>query len=67
MITKPLESPIVHQSYKQGSQNDSHFDISSNCVVIGSQFHMAKSAANYNTIQGNLKRGVILRDLLIKD
>ena len=34
----------------QGSQNYSRFDIYSDCVVIGSQFYLAKSAANDNTI-----------------
>ena len=49
----------------QGSQNDSHFEISSHCVVSGSRFHREKSAANDNQVGVNLKMGVILRDLLM--
>lgn len=34
----------------KASQKDSRFDISSDCVVIGSRFQRAKSDANDNTI-----------------
>ena len=49
----------------QGSQNNSHFEISSDCVVFGSRLHIVKSAVNDNTIGANLKMGVVLRALLM--
>ena len=52
--------------YKQVSQNDSPFEISLDCVVIGDWFCHVKLAANDNTIGGNIKKGVILRALFIK-
>ena len=51
--------------YLQTSQDNSRLEISSDCVVFGNRFYRAKSAANDNTIRGNLKMGVILRGLVI--
>ena len=51
--------------YDQACQNDSRFEISSDCVVIASQFHLAKSADNDNIIRVNLKMGVILTGLFM--
>ena len=75
--TKILPSAVSKRAALPGSrctrailssnQNDSrasHFEI---CVVIGSQFHIAKSAANDNKIGINLKMGIILTGLVLTD
>ena len=36
--------------YEQGSRNDSRFQIFSDCVVSGSRFRIAKSAANEHKV-----------------
>ena len=53
----------VGMSYYQSSQNDSRSE--TDCVVSGSRFHRAKSAANDNKVGVNLKTGVIMRALHI--
>ena len=47
----------------QACQNDSRFKIYSNFVVIGGSFCYVKTAANDNTIRGNLKTGLNLTSL----
>ena len=49
----------------QACQNDSRFEIPA-LVVIGSQFHIAKSAADDNKIKVNIKTEFILTGLKIK-
>ena len=74
MASKPPMTPELKSDYEESwftlsleqcSQNNSRFDISSDCVVIVSWFYTTKSAANDNTIGGNLKTGVFLRALVL--
>ena len=70
-ISASISHWLIQMSSLQACQNDSHFEISSDCVVIGRQFHTAKSAAaNEDKIGVNLKlngslKGVILAGLVL--
>ena len=65
--TTKFDSVPAWMLYDQACQNDSRFEISPDCVVIGSRFHIAKSAPNDNKIGVNLKTGVIPTGLTIID
>ena len=64
-LSASISQWLIQTSSLQACQNDSHFEFSSDCVVIGSRFHTANSAANENKVGVNLKMGVILTALVL--